>query len=246
MNKGLGTSIIQQIDAAVQSYIPKIPDYITLAQKVNNDFVEKEEFKKLIHSSKFRHKDPKHLRNKLKREAYDALKKGKEFDITRKNVFSKVNDLAGVRFLHLHTQEMENIHPKILEILKFHDYKIVGKPVAYIWDIKNKSLFEKIGLKAVFRPSLYASVHYVVKPSWGNLRCEIQVRTLMEEVWGEVSHTIDYPKESKSIDCREQLRVLARIASGGTRLVDSIFVSYEEYEKRLKKSKKQRKRVKKS
>jgi ppGpp synthetase/RelA/SpoT-type nucleotidyltranferase len=234
MSKGLGKEIIKQIDAAVHFYIPRIQDYNNLAQRVNTDFTEKEDFKKLIHSSKFRPKDPEHLRNKLIREAYDALKKRKEFDITKKNVFSRVNDLAGVRFLHLHTQQMKFIHPKILDILKFHNYKIVGKPVAFIWDIENKSLLEEIGLKTVFRPSLYASVHYVIKPSWGNLRCEIQVRTLMEEVWGEVSHTIDYPEETKSIECREQLRVLARVASGGTRLVDSIFVAFHEYEKRQK------------
>lgn len=60
------------------------------------------------------------------------------------------------------------------------------------------------------------------------MRIELQVRTLMEEVWGEVSHSINYPVETASISCREQLRVLARISSGCTRLVDSIFSSYEE------------------
>lgn len=234
MSEGLGKAIIRQIDVAVSSYIPKIQDYSNLAQRVNTDFTEKEDFKKLIHSSKFRPKDPEHLRNKLIREAYDTLKKGKEFDITSRNIFSKINDLAGVRFIHLHTQQMKFIHPKILDILKFHNYRIVSKPVAFIWDIEMESLFKSIGLKTVLRPSLYASVHYVIRPSWGNLRCEIQVRTLMEEVWGEVSHTIDYPKETKSIECREQLRVLARVASGGTRLVDSIFVAFHEYEKRQK------------
>lgn len=241
--KGLGKAIIKQIDTAVQHYIPRIQEYSNLAQRVNRDFTENEDFRKFIHSSKFRPKDPKHLRNKLKRLAYEALEKGKKFDITERNIFTKVNDLAGVRFLYLHTQQMKIIHPKTLDILEFHHYRIIGKPIAFIWDIENKSLFEKIGLKTVTRPTLYTSVHYVV--AWGNLRCEIQIRPLMEEVWGETSHTIDYPEETKSIECREQLRVLARIASGGTRLVDSIFAAYQEHEKRVKKARKTKKAKKK-
>jgi hypothetical protein len=64
---------------------------------------------------------------------------------------------------------------------------------------------------------------------------EIQVRTLAEELWGEVAHTIDYPTPSKSLACKEQIRVLARVTSGCTRLVDSIFRSHEEFNSSVKK-----------
>src|SRR4029077_5093148 len=91
--------------------------------------------------------------------------------------------------------------------------------------------FEKIGIETVSRDSMYTSVHYVIEPSQKTkVRCELQVRTLMEEVWGEVSHKVNYPSPTDSVACREQLKVLARIASGGTRLVDSIFSSHKEYE----------------
>jgi ppGpp synthetase/RelA/SpoT-type nucleotidyltranferase len=56
----------------------------------------------------------------------------------------------------------------------------------------------------------------------------------MEEVWGEVSHKINYPQKTKSEACQEQLKVLARITSGCKRLVDSIIVSHREYETFLK------------
>ena len=76
------------------------------------------------------------------------------------------------------------------------------------------------------------SVHYVIELNpTSHVRCELQVRTLADELWGEVSHTIDYPKPTKSIACQEQLKVLARVTSGCTRLVDSIFRSREEFEK---------------
>jgi GTP pyrophosphokinase len=59
--------------------------------------------------------------------------------------------------------------------------------------------------------------------------CELQVRTLAEEVWGEISHAIDYPHETDSVACKEQLKVLARLVSGCSRLVDSIVASYAEH-----------------
>jgi ppGpp synthetase/RelA/SpoT-type nucleotidyltranferase len=60
--------------------------------------------------------------------------------------------------------------------------------------------------------------------------CEIQVRTLMEEVWGQVDHTLNYPHRTQHLGCREQLAALARATSSCTRLVDSIFRSYDDAE----------------
>ena len=57
------------------------------------------------------------------------------------------------------------------------------------------------------------------------MTAEVQVRTLMEEVWGEVDHLINYPQESAYLPIREQIRALARSTSASTRLVDAIFLS---------------------
>ena len=78
---------------------------------------------------------------------------------------------------------------------------------------------------------MYSSVHYVIEASYKTkFTCEIQVRTLAEEVWGEVDHTFNYPHEVDSIACQEQIRVLARVASSLSRLVDSIFRSYDDFQ----------------
>ncbi|MFZ1218641.1 MAG: hypothetical protein WAO00_05070, partial [Chthoniobacterales bacterium] len=124
------------------------------------------------------------------------------------------------------------IHPAIMKILEFHDYRLREKPLVYIWDIERKDFLADLGLNVKVRPKMYTSVHYVVQPHFGNLGCEIQVRTLAEELWGEVSHTVNYPHETDSIACVHQLAVLARVASGCTRLVDSIFASRAEHEAR--------------
>ncbi len=78
---------------------------------------------------------------------------------------------------------------------------------------------------------MYTSVHYVIKPKkMTQYTCEIQVRTLMEEVWGEVDHTINYPDKTRSLACSEQIATLARATSAATRLVDSIFRSHADFQ----------------
>jgi len=76
---------------------------------------------------------------------------------------------------------------------------------------------------------MYTTVHYVLQANQEKkVTCEVQVRTLMDEVWGEVSHRVNYPDESPSRTCQDQLKVLARLTTGCTRLVDSIFRSHLE------------------
>jgi len=73
----------------------------------------------------------------------------------------------------------------------------------------------------------------VVKPQAGSpLTCEIQVRTLFEEAWGEIDHALNYPRATEILACKEQLRVLAKLASTGTRLADSIFATATQEEGR--------------
>ena len=88
-----------------------------------------------------------------------------------------------------------------------------------------------MGIKTEVKDTYYTSVHYVVKPNnaKSDVTCEIQVRTLFEEIWGEIDHTINYPHATNSIACKEQIRVLAKLVSTGTRLADSIFRTYDEY-----------------
>ena len=74
-------------------------------------------------------------------------------------------------------------------------------------------------------------MHYVIKPNNNEnaICCEIQVRTLFEEIWGEIDHSINYPNKTESIACSEQLKVLSKLSSTGTRLADSIFRSHIEH-----------------
>jgi len=177
-----------------------------------------------IHSALWRAKDPEHLRDKLTRKLVKTRASGGDFGITEETLFERINDLAGIRILHLHTNQFPAIDRSLREVLTAEGYNIVEGPEARIWDLEYQAVFEGFGVKATPNPRMYTSVHYVVSAAGGRTRtAEIQVRTLAEELWGEVDHQINYPHASDSVPIQEQIRVLARVVSSCTRLVDSIF-----------------------
>lgn len=172
----------------------------------------------IIHTIKSRLKDVEHLRDKI-----DRKNKGDD-PISEDNIFEKVTDLAGVRVLHLYQDQLKNIHDLIKKKVDDGDWFYRESPVAYSWDPESCEFFTSLGLTPKIKESYYTSIHYVIKPkAESNVCCEIQVRTLFEEIWGEIDHTINYPHPTNNFACKEQLRVLSKLVSTGTRLADSIF-----------------------
>jgi putative GTP pyrophosphokinase len=195
-----------------------------------------------FHSVKWRMKDPEHLRDKLRRKILEAKKAHKTYRVTTKNLFLRINDLAGLRILHLYTQQAAEIDAGLRALFDEELYTVVEGPTARTWDDESRSFFKSVNIKTKKSPSLYTSVHYVIKPNKKTkYTCEIQVRTLMEEVWGEVDHTLNYPHKTKSVACREQIATLARTTSAATRLVDSIFRSHEDFQSSQQKLAKRKK-----
>src|SRR5687767_7583153 len=112
----LSAAILKQITSAVKAFEEKRSDFETDATNLQNRLLANGDLKKLIHSLKWRAKDPAHLRDKLERKALKAINEGKTFDITAENLFEEVPDLSGVRLLHLHMRQMEQIHPLIMRV----------------------------------------------------------------------------------------------------------------------------------
>jgi len=194
-----------------------VEDYFSLAPALNAQPFP------VIHSMKSRLKDPGHLREKL-------VRKSEEAPITPENLFQRVTDLAGVRIMHLHQRQVIPIHAAIQARLEAKDWVLHEPAVAYSWDPESRALYESLPVTTKIKESFYTSVHYLVKPRADSpVCCEIQVRTLFEEAWGEIDHAINYPEPTQSVACREQLRVLARLVSTGTRLADAIFLTWEDH-----------------
>lgn len=190
----------------------------------------------LIHSMRARIKDRDHLQDKLLRKLRKANEEKKAFDITPETLHAKINDLAGIRLLHLHTAQAKDIHTHLDAVLKRSGYKFEEGPEARTWDIEYEKIFRDMGFKTKQSETLYTSVHYVISDQIPDvtLTCEIQVRTLAEEIWGEVDHKLNYPHPANSVACQQQLRALARLTSAAGRLVDSIFATVSDEESRKK------------
>ncbi|RDI19595.1 ppGpp synthetase/RelA/SpoT-type nucleotidyltransferase [Pseudacidovorax intermedius] len=173
----------------------------------------------VIHSTKSRLKDDEHLAEKINRKRQDGRVIGAS------NLFQEITDFAGLRVLHLHQSQFEAIHKFVEKKIKNKTWALLEKPVAYTWDPDSVTYFKQFKLRTDLKPSYYTSVHYLISPAndENHVCCEVQVRTLFEEAWGEIDHSINYPNPTDKIANIEQLRVLSRLVSTGSRLADSIF-----------------------
>ncbi len=208
----------------VRHYRDHIADFKTFASVLRTQVLASSELRKHIRFIRVRIKDPHHLRDKLYRKLKEATEKGKKFNFSKENLFVKINDLAGLRIIHLHTQQIIPIRDGLRTLFDEERYRVIEGPTARIWDEEYKRFFRDAGIATKTGKTLYTSVHYVLKPNRKTpITCELQVRTLLEEVWGEVDHELNYPHESKILACREQIAALARATWSCNRLIDAIY-----------------------
>ena len=216
----LSEADLRRIDEATGYFMTNRHLFESFARSLMDYFENSPELGKFIHFIKYRIKDERSLRAKLEK----ILASEGDQDLV-----GRVTDFAGLRIIHLHMDQLSSIHPLVSGILEEQKCKLLGSPKAYCWDMEYEHLFRQVGVEVERRDSMYMTVHYdIVANQRMRITCELQVRSLMEELWGEVSHRINYPKESPSASCRDQLKVLARLASGCGRLVDSIFKTHRD------------------
>jgi ppGpp synthetase/RelA/SpoT-type nucleotidyltranferase len=193
------------------------------SQQVANDFLTQPSLNTgvptIIHSVRHRLKGDDNFAEKIRRKRAEGR------TITKQNLFSEITDCAGLRILHLHQSQFSAIHEFIKSRLKSKSWKLLEKPIAYTWDPESVDYFKKYSLQTKLKPSHYTSVHYLIAPAndQHGICCEVQVRTLFEEIWGEVDHSVNYPHKSEKMATVEQLRVLSKLVSTGSRLADAIF-----------------------
>ena len=175
----------------------------------------------LIHSVKSRLKSDSHLREKIKRKyVQDGV-----VNFLPQDLGEKVTDLTGVRVLHLHQTQFAKLNELLVAKIESGDWHQLEKK-AFTWDPESAAYFRSLGFEPEVRDTFYTSVHYTIRPNASSkLVCEIQIRTLFEEIWGEIDHTLNYPEKTKVRSHQEQLRVLSKLVGAGSRLLDSIFVT---------------------
>lgn len=160
-----------------------------------------------VHSVRWRIKDPKHLVEKIVRKKAASVEKYEA--ITVHNYHEIVTDLIGIRAIHLFKEDLGEIDSQIRK-----QWEICETPTVYIRDGDSEAIpvSEKHEIKK--HEFGYRSAHYVIQstPSKQKILAELQVRTIFEEGWSEIDHTLRYPNHTDDPDLKSVLTIFNRMA----------------------------------
>lgn len=174
---------------------------------------------KKIHSVKSRVKDPERLIEKIIRKTEDRRKKyGEDFQFSVDNYKDEINDLIGVRAIHIFKEDWESIHNFICRTWK------VVEITANVREGDDTHRFEELNIEICSRKSGYRSVHYLIEffPTNQKVIAEIQVRTIFEEGYGEIDHQLRYSHDKIPKVLASNLLLFNRIAGSADEMASLI------------------------
>ena len=165
-----------------------------------------------VHSVRWRVKDPEHVLEKIIRKKSDPDTAEKYADLDEYNYYKIITDLIGVRALHLFKQDCLEIHSQIINRWVFSE-----EVISYIREGDLNELTEALEerlIKSKIHPAGYRSIHYVLKsqPGLREIFVEVQVRTVFEEAWSEIDHSVRYPNFSNNSQIENILKIFNRLA----------------------------------
>jgi ppGpp synthetase/RelA/SpoT-type nucleotidyltranferase len=166
-----------------------------------------------VHSVRWRVKSPEHLMEKLirKTDPSSEFYSDKYKSITLENYHEIVTDLVGVRAIHLFKDQFAEIDGFLCNSWEKFEKTTVYKRVGDL-DDDFDSLEGDTDIKD--HDAGYRSIHYVfkTKPARYEVLVEVQVRTIFEEGWSEIDHTVRYPNFSDNQLVGYFLKVFNRLA----------------------------------
>jgi ppGpp synthetase/RelA/SpoT-type nucleotidyltranferase len=160
-----------------------------------------------VHSVRWRVKDSKHLVEKIVRKRAANIEKYEV--ITVGNYHEIVTDLIGIRAIHLFKADLGEIDSLIRK-----QWEICETPTVYIRDGDNEVIPVSEEHRIKKHEFGYRSAHYVIQstPSKQKILAELQVRTIFEEGWSEIDHTLRYPNHTDDPDLKSVLTIFNRMA----------------------------------
>lgn len=172
-----------------------------------------------IHTVKSRIKEGYGLLHKIIRKTADRQRKyGEDFQFSLSNYKEEINDLIGIRVIHIFKQDWEAIHEFIINTWK------VIEITANIREGDDIEGFEESDIRIVSRKSGYRSVHYLIEfyPTSQKVIAEIQVRTIFEEGYGEIDHKLRYSNKKIPAVMEANLMLFNRIAGSADEMASFI------------------------
>ena len=132
--------------------------------------------------------------------------------------FRKMNDTLGVRVILYFLSHLPLIDGELRKLADNNKLEIspTDPPKAYL----PKDLTDQLSLMHLNpkqKESGYASIHYILRlkesaiPVDHRAWFELQVRTLVEDVWGEIEHVLGYkPEKRTSFAVRRQFQIISK------------------------------------
>ncbi|MFR7986062.1 MAG: hypothetical protein ACLU9N_10950 [Clostridia bacterium] len=175
-----------------------------------------------VHSLRSRKKDPSHLIEKIirKRGIEQNIKyKG----INKANYTEIIRDLIGIRILIFSKEEWCAVFDSIRKLFAKSaetEYSLAEPPVAYT-RYGDRNIFGDRDIHVEHTNKGYRSQHYIVK--FNGYYCEIQVRTLTEEVYGEFDHKVKYPYRNDNKFLIRYTATLSQLLGSVDELISTCF-----------------------
>ena len=173
----------------------------------------------IVHSVKSRIKDSERLIEKIVRKTEDRKNKyGDDFEFNLENYKNEINDLIGIRVIHIFKDQWREIHEFIINTWK------VIEITANVRDGDNITVFNDLNIEVRSKASGYRSVHYLVEfyPTNQKVIAEIQVRTIFEEGYGEIDHSLRYSHDKIPEILQSNLLLFNRIVGSADEMASLI------------------------
>lgn len=140
-----------------------------------------------------------------------------------KTTLDKITDYGGLRVLCLFEQDIPQLHQYIIDLFKrktfsLKEFKIFNwgqQQVNFVKQLKAvvDGKFDGYEFDCVPDPeSGYKSIHYVVTRRAGDnfIPIEVQLRTLLQDAWGELEHALSYKKGNVHPYIKKNFYLLSR------------------------------------
>lgn len=207
---GLSEDIINETDYTWEELENIYHDYTALREELDSLALVVVAFIReldLVHSVRFRTKEPDHLIEKIIRKNMA----NRDYHPTIDTYRQVVMDLIGIRVLHLFKEDWASIHDFIV-----NEWLLTERVVANIRQGDSENVVSSYianDCDINIHPSGYRSVHYVIKIETEDetFAAEVQVRTIFEEAWSEIDHTIRYPYAMDNEILSEYLEIFNRL-----------------------------------
>ncbi len=164
-----------------------------------------------FHTIFYRLKDEKRFIEKIDKENKNLP--GKTSSITTKNFRERIGDLLGIRLVCLRLADIKIVEAYLENLVQDNILQFVKEPVQKRSFILPVDPGEAIKDRPDLMYSGYSSIHYQIAlgdnsgapDELKNLQAEFQLRTILEEAWGEIDHKYRYAYCRSGVDLPEHI-----------------------------------------